>query len=819
MSPLTKRLPRELAHNLSKYLGIFFLIGFTIAMISGYLAAARSIQRIVADARAASNPQDFSFTTQFRASDEALRDVRDSQEGTEVAEDFYADVPLTFAGKADGTNVTVRLYKNRTDIDTASYVAGRAPDTDDEIALDRIFMTNNGLSLGDTVTVSGHDLTIVGQCVLPDYEALVRKNSDLMFDVLDFSVAQVTPGGYDLLAGDATTYHYSARFADRTLGLASRTTREEDVSRLLTDDGQIVTELLDRESTSSITFADEDLAHDQVGYQVMLFLLIMISGFIFVVLTDATIEQESAIIGTLLATGYRTRELVRHYLILPTVIGVLAAIVGNAVGYGVCVSYMAGLYYRSYSFPTFHAYFDVPTFVETTVVPVALLILVTWLGIRRKLGATPLAFLRHEVSHTSRRSNAVLPDRWPFVRRFRCRVFLRNASHFAVLFLGIMLSSLLLLMGLCMLPIVRNAASQMAQTVRANHIYFLKAPLEIDETAEQRDGAAALKELSSVEDPQASFSQERLMDLLARASTVQDAAHPYNDQENDEGALGGAEKFETTTLEVRRRYSDEMESVTIYGIDVGSRHWDDVDVSGGKIVVGRGLADKCDLAIGRQATFRDKYTDTTYTLAPSVIAGNATDTNVYMSRTTFNELFGSVTGGDPDYFNGYASDAALNLDGRYVASEITPHDMEVVGDQMDSSMGQIMGMMLWIAIPISIVLIYLLTKTVIDRSACYISYMKVFGYRNGEIQHLYLRSVTWTVIGSYVISLPLVIWMVNGLVAYMMAGYSGNIEIVYPPATLMGVLAIGIATYLVVALIHMVRIRHVPLAEALKVQE
>ena len=123
MSPLTKRLPRELAHNLSKYLGIFFLIGFTIAMISGYLAAARSIQRIVADARAASNPQDFSFTTQFRASDEALRDVRDSQEGTEVAEDFYADVPLTFAGKADGTNVTVRLYKNRTDIDTASYLS------------------------------------------------------------------------------------------------------------------------------------------------------------------------------------------------------------------------------------------------------------------------------------------------------------------------------------------------------------------------------------------------------------------------------------------------------------------------------------------------------------------------------------------------------------------------------------------------------------------------------------------------------------------------------------------------------------------------
>ena len=43
-------------------------------------------------------------------------------------------------------------------------------------------------------------------------------------------------------------------------------------------------------------------------------------AFVFVVLTNATIEQESAIIGTLLASGYRRSEIVLHYLALPAIV-------------------------------------------------------------------------------------------------------------------------------------------------------------------------------------------------------------------------------------------------------------------------------------------------------------------------------------------------------------------------------------------------------------------------------------------------------------------------------------------------------------------
>ncbi len=56
--------------------------------------------------------------------------------------------------------------------------------------------------------------------------------------------------------------------------------------------------------------------------------------------------------------------------------------------------------------------------------------------------------------------------------------------------------------------------------------------------------------------------------------------------------------------------------------------------------------------------------------------------------------------------------------------------------------------LLGLSVPIFLIFIYLLTKTVIDRSARAISYMKVFGYRDGETNKLYIRSITWTVVVS-----------------------------------------------------------------------
>lgn len=99
---------------------------------------------------------------------------------------------------------------------------------------------------------------------------------------------------------------------------------------------------------------------------------------------------------------------------------------------------------------------------------------------------TPLQFLRHETSRGGSKHGIALPEKLRFPTRFRLRVFLRNLGNFATLFFGIAFASMLLLFGLCVMPTMNNYAESLRDDVVAQHMYTLKAPLEIDGTASER---------------------------------------------------------------------------------------------------------------------------------------------------------------------------------------------------------------------------------------------------------------------------------------------------------------------------------------------
>ena len=166
--------------------------------------------------------------------------------------------------------------------------------------------------------------------------------------------------------------------------------------------------------------------------------------------------------------------------------------------------------------------------------------------------------------------------------------------------------------------------------------------------------------------------------------------------------------------------------------------------------------------------------------------------NIYMSIDDFNELFGN----DAAYFNGYVSDEKLDLDARYFAGDTTPDDMRAVGDQFIGMMSKMIGMMIGLAVFIFLLFMYLLTKAVIDHSARSISYMKVFGYRDSEISHLYIRSITLCVAASLVLSLPVIIGSLTAIFRSMLLAYNGNIEIYVPWWSMAACAGIGFATYL-----------------------
>ncbi len=945
-NPQNKRFARELRGNLGKYLGLFLMMAFATAFTSGYLLAASSIQEIIEEMPAAYNIEDGRFTCDFEPDDEAIEAVEGL--GVSVYPDFYRQVSLKIPDGPVAGVITARVYANRAELNLAAYAEGNAPATDGEVALDRVFMENHGLSVGDTVVLDGRNYTISGIMTLPDYQALFTDNNNFMFDTLTFTVAQMAPEAYRQINAGSEVYSYSYVFDDQALDQAQRTDIEEDMVDALIDHGAVVSEILDAEDNQAIGYALDDVTHDQTMWTVLLFMLVVIMAFVFVVLTSATIEAESAVIGTMLASGWRKGEIVRHYMVLPAVVGLLAIIVGLSVGLTLLGDPMKGLYYHSYSLPPYVGHWNGRVVLLTAVVPYAMLVGITLFGLMRKMKFTPLQFLRHEVASRRRNATIVLPSGLRYATRFRLRVLLRNASHFVTLFFGIMFASLLLLFGICMLPVVHNYALQLRDTVAAPHQYVLKTPLELEGTEEELDRYAAqlrlLEDHDRVEENREAVDaldrlagndelvdaierlqrnqklvdaadrlqdNRELMDTLDRlrenqdvldaamrmrnatptaddalllaaadtqtladlqyfstldtqtlddielvndvdgqtradldlitnldeqtradldlvrgldddllddlrlASEIDEDAHVVNTQDNDAEAIGQAEKFAVGTVDIAHSWGNKFETVSVYGIQPDSRYWTDIDVSDGHVVVGRGLPQKTEAKPGNEVELVNRHEGKRHTITVADVASNESDTNIYMTLDDFNRMFGN----DADYFNAYASACELNLDERYVATVIVPDDMTKMSDQLEESMGKIVRMMMLMSVPIYVILVFLLTKTVIDRSARSISYMKVFGYHDLEVDGLYIRPITCWVLFSLVASIPLIILLISVLLKVIFMDYSGNFPLIIPPSCLALLVVVGMIAYALVAIMHVRRIRKVPLEIAMKVQE
>ena len=726
-SPLRKRFPRELKNNLGKYLGIFLLMSVTIALTSGFLLAAHSIGVIIDDMPEKYSIEDTRFTTAFEATDEQLNAADDAAReaeagGADIFRNWSFDADFNHAQGDDGRNRTLRVYQHRTQVDLAAYAEGRVPEAADEVAVDRVFATNNGITVGEEVKLFGQRFTVCGIMTTSDNQALFQNNSDFTVNTLTFGVAEVSESGFAALeaTGHQPAYTYSVRFADRDLTVAQRTDAEKDMMRALSTAGATVDDLTDSSANQGIGYAADDVSGDSTMWSVLLYMIIVIMAFVFVVLTSGTIEEESAIIGTLLASGYRRRELVTHYLALPAAVGIAAAVVGNVAGYTLMSEPMRNLYYGSYSLPPYYATWSWGVFAQTTVLPVATLVGITLLGLLRKMGHTPLEFLRHETSKGGVKRGFALPERLSFTTRFRLRVFLRNLGNFATLFVGIGFASMLLLFSLAILPTMTHYAENLHNNVLAEHMYTLKAPLEVDNAQ--------------------------------------------------------AEKYAVYSLEYDRGEGSGTETITVYGVPEDSRYWDDLAVGDGHVVFGNGLIDKFRFADGQTVNLYDKYEDETREATyegDGCTWGTKSDMAVYMSLDDFNRFFGN----DAGYFNGYASDQALDLDARYLTSDLTPESMDAIGEQFVGMMDDMIGMLVGLSVFIFLVFMYLLTKSVIDRSARAISYMKVFGYRDSEISRLYVRSITLTVAVSLVVCQPLIIGGLTLLFRAMLLAYNGNIEI------------------------------------------
>lgn len=113
-------------------------------------------------------------------------------------------------------------------------------------------------------------------------------------------------------------------------------------------------------------------------------------------------------------------------------------------------------------------------------------------------------------------------------------------------------------------------------------------------------------------------------------------------------------------------------------------------------------------------------------------------------------------------------------------------------------------------------LIYLLTKIIIEKNETAISMTKILGYENREIASLYLLSTTIILVMADVLSVGLGSLVMGMAWKAIMASYNGWFTFVTTPLGYVKMFAFVLGGYLLVMVFDFRRIRKIPMEEALK---
>lgn len=770
-NPLNKRLLRELRSEAGKYAVIAILLIATIGFVSGFLVADYSMIAAYKEGFEKYHIEDGHFRVENalnRAQVKALTDA-----GVTLYDLHYREAALE-------NGSTLRIYPDRTQVNTICLMQGALPDAIGEIAIDRMYADNNNLTIGDTLTAeSGESWTVTGLVALPDYSCLFSDNSDAMFDAVKFGVAVMTPEGYAALK-ETQIWNYSWTYDTPPDDEAAEKDAAEDFMKVVNKTVSLQ-DFVPAYENQAITFTGEDMGSDRAMMVVLLYIIIAIMAFVFAVTTANTIGKEASVIGTLRASGYTRGELVRHYMAMPVLVTLISAAVGNLLGYTFLKNLCADMYYGSYSLPTYVTRWNADAFWMTTAVPVALMIFINWFVLARTLHLPPLQFLRHDLSRRSGRRHALpLPKLLPFFTRFRARVILQNLGSYAVLFIGILFANLLLSFGL-MLP---DALNHYSETIGNNMLCSTQTVLQIPYSAMNEDNK--LNALVS------------MMLFRMETETEENNAEPFS-------------AYTLQTLSTEEGGIAKPESVMLYGVEPDSRY---VSLPGSGVYVSAAYAEKYNIGAGDTVTLREKYEDTQYTFAIDGVYDYMGAIAIFMPRETLNRTFDLGSG----YYGGYFSDAPLTeIDEKYVGSVIDYDALTKISRQLTVSMGSMMGLVNGFAIMIFVVVVYLLSKMIIEKNAQSISMAKILGYSGGEIARLYLLSTTVVVVLCLAVSLPIEVYIMRLLFhAILLESMTGWISLWVSPTLYPRMMAAGLISYAVVAAMEYRRICHVPMDEALK---
>ena len=462
-------------------------------------------------------------------------------------------------------------------------------------------------------------------------------------------------------------------------------------------------------------------------------------------------------IGALYALGTKKKDLLLHYIALPTMITFIGGVTGALLGFskiGIptqmknCCDY--------FSIPNLEVYYPAYLILYSIVMPPIVSVIVNLLVMNNRLSQSALSLMRNE--QKNRKMGHLNLGKMKFIRLFQIRQMIREKRSGFTIICGMVISLLILMLGLNCYVLCQNVKKDSIDSTSFEYMYTLKYPeKEVPEGGE----ACYVESLSKT----------------AMGYTI---------------------------------------DISVIGIDDENPYYHAKTAKGkSNIVISKSVRQKYGLDIGDKLILTDNAEDMDYAFTIKGVCDYAVGLAVFMDIDSMRELFGQ----EDDYYNMLLSDKELPIDDGKLYSVTTREDVEHSASVFIELMMPMVTMMVAASILIFCMVLYLMMGVMIDRASFGISLVQVFGFRTGEIRKLYLNGNAWIVMLGAFIGIPLSKKTMDMFYPWMIANTACGMNLAFPWYLYAVIFAGVIVIYFIVNALLVRKLKKITPAEVLKNRE
>jgi len=745
MMTINKRIKRIFFEHKATYIGIILLIILSISCFVGLKTASTSVNRNVIDNRISANVEEANFKYSNKLTTDEIARL-EKKFDLELQEN--KELEYTY------NKATLRVRPAVTDINKFSVYAGETLKNVNDIMVDTFFFKAQGLSFGDTIKVGEKDFIVCGIFSTPDYLSVLKSKTDFMCDGSKFGLCIVSNETFNAIANGKETISYSAVFNQNN----SDAFRKE-----LANNGTFL-EYNSKDSNSRIiTFDGESEAMIKVSKIAPMFIL-LVSSLIVAVVIGRMLKKEYIYIGTLIALGYKKRQIISHYMSLPIIISIAGSIIGALAGF-LLIAPIATLFSIEYSVPKPIFYYRWEDILILLVLPVLLNTLATLFSIIKCFNINTVSLLK---DNAGKQKKGVLTKLIPhkkgsFKLRFKLKEIIANLPRSFVMLVGVMAASLFILSGFLFDGSIKFLFdSNFHEMFGYEYQYVLKQPLTENKTT----------------------------------------GEPY--------MISGFEYFK----------NGETFGVSLNGVVENSKYIKLYNAEGNlisqdKTVISRSAAKRLGLNKGDKILLTNNSNLKKYEVTVDEICTISFGGNMYLPLTKLNNMLELP---DATYIGLYSNEK-LDIDQELVAKILTLEDSKAGLEVSIASFKALLYIMAFFAAVIGMIVIYIVTVMLIEENRKNISMLKVVGYHGKEISRLVINSTSVLVWIGYILALPLTKVVIQALfdtlTQNMFFAFDVSIEVWQGFAGLAFILCI----YYITLFLTKRKVLNINMAESLKARE